>query len=268
MRFPLSAGENPRNIMLLFDLKNYDKQIGAAIDCFFQNFLSDKDQLIIMTPTERMLSYSSRTLSESREKIRRETKELIRKHASVSGAGYQDVYNEMLNIVNQIQGDSGFEGVKNLISAYDNYRKELAGTRTVNEELLFDLIDIFQRSKQLTGETENLVFLFFQREYRPAPNKNTLNALRENQLVAFQAAEVFLEERSRMDFDTKKIGKRLNKADVIFNFIYISNKKQSSTRFQRIDNSGDFYSAMNKIADLTGGMTVTTTQPHIIFENF
>ncbi len=261
--FPM---DRSRNILLLFDLKDYDKQIDNTIDYFFQNELQDHDQLIIMTPTRKLAGYSSQTISESRKKTQKEVKDLVRRHTSISGADYRDIYNEMLNIVQQIQDDAGFEGVKNLIAAYDNYRSELAETRIINQELLLNLTDIFQRSKQVTGGTDNLMFLFFQREYRPVPNKDTLNAMRENQLVAFQATEAFLEERSRVNFDTEKIAVQLNQAGVDFNFTYISHRKQTSTRYQRIDNSGDFYNAMEKIADLTGGKTVTTTQPSAIFK--
>lgn len=254
--------------MLLFDLKDHNRQIDNTIDHFFSKVLRDNDQLILVTPTQKLVSYSSRTLAESRKKILKDVKELIRKHTSVSGTDYRDIYNEMFNIVYQIQNNAGFEGIKNLIAAYDNQRSELAKTRSINQELLLDLSAIFQRSKALTGQTENLMFLFFQREYRPIPNKDTMNALRENRQVAFQATRVFLEERARIDFDTEKIAAQLSRAGVKFNFIYISHRRQTSTRYQRIDNSGNLYNAMEEIADLTGGTTVTTTQPYIIFENF
>ena len=93
-----------------------------------------------------------------------------------------------------------------------------------------------------------------------------MNMLRENQQIAFKAIEVFMEERSKTDFDSEKIGEELKKAGVIFNFIYISPKALSTRRYQLIDNSGDFYSAMSRIVEITGGEKITTTTPKAIFE--
>jgi len=119
----------------------------------------------------------------------------------------------------------------------------------------------------VTGDTENYIYLFFQKEQRPIPNKDIMNRLRENQQIAFKVMEVFLEERSRTDFASEEIGEEFKEADVIFNFIYISPKEISTRRYQLVDNSGDFYSAMTKIVDITGGEKITTTQPKVIFED-
>lgn len=267
MNFSVYAGDMPKNIMLLFDIKNYNKEIDNAIDSFFKKGLGSNDQLIIMTPANKLLSYSNKILSESRKKITEKVKDTIKKHTSISGVDYRNIYTQMLSMVDEIRGDSGSQDVKNLIAAYENTREELRITRRINEKLLLEFSDVFKRSQDLTGNTENHIYLFFQKEYRPIPDKDTMNRLRENQQIAFKAMEVFLEERSKTDFDSEKIGKEFKKAKVIFNFIYINPKKLSTKRYQLIDNSGDFYNAMTKIVEKTGGKKITTTKPEIIFED-
>lgn len=267
MIFTLYAGEKPKNIMLLFDIKNYNKEIDNTIDFFFKKSLGSNDQLIIMTPANKLYSYSYKILSESRKKINEEVKDTIKKHTSISGADYRNIYTQMLSIVEEIRRDSGSRDVKNLIAAYENNRRELRMTRRIDEKLLLKFSDVFKRSQEVTGDTENYIYLFFQREYRPIPDKETMNSLRENQQVAFKAMEIFLEERTKIDFASEKIGEEFKKAKVIFNFIYINPKKFSTKRYQLIDNSGDFYNAMTKIVELTGGKKVATTTPKIIFED-
>ncbi|MFP4082179.1 MAG: hypothetical protein ACLFVG_05385 [Candidatus Aminicenantes bacterium] len=264
--FNIHAGEKPKNIMFLFDIKDYPKEIDYAIDSFFNKALGPKDQLIIMTPANKMLSYSSQALSESRKKINQEVKDTIKKHTSLSGASYRNIYTQMLSIVEEIRRNSGSQDVKNLIAAYENNRNELRMTRRINQELLLNFADVFKRSKKVTGDTENQMYLFFQKEYRPIPDKDTMDILRENQQIAFKVVEVFLEERSKTDFGSEKIGEELKKAEVQFNFVYINPKKVSTKRYQLIDNSGDLYSAMSKIVEITGGEKVTTTTPKTIFE--
>lgn len=270
MIFAVYAGEKPKNIMLLFDTKEYNKEIDSTIDFFFTKALGSNDQLIIMTPANKLLSYSSKVISESREKINEEVKDIINKHTSMSGADYRNIYNQMLSIVDEIRRSptgQDAQDVKNLIAAYENNREELRMTRRINEELLLKFSDVFKRSKKVTGDTENHIYLLFQKENRPIPDKDTMNILRENQQIAFKVMEVFLEERSRTDFASEKIGEELKKANVQFNFVYINPKKLSTRRYQLIDNSGDFYSAMSNIVEITGGKKVTTATPQIIFED-
>jgi len=265
--FSAQAGEKPKNIMLLFDIKDYNKEIDYTIDFFFKKSLGSKDQLIIMTPANKLYSYSSKVLSESRKMINEEVKDTIKKHTSISGADYRNVYAQMLSIVDEIRQNPTVQDVKNLIAAYQNNREELSLTRRINEKLLLEFAEVFKRSKKVTGDTENHICLFFQREYRPAPDKDTMNMLREDRQIAFKVMEVFLEETSDRDFASEEIGKKFKEAEVIFNFVYINPKKISTKRYQLIDNSGDFYSAMSKIVEITGGKKITTTQPKAIFED-
>lgn len=268
MTLSVNSAEKPKNIMLLFDTKDYNKEIDNTIDVFFKKTLGSNDQLIVMTPANKMYSYSSETISQSREKINQEVKDTVKKHTSIAGAGYRNIYTQMLSIVDEIRrGPSGGQDVKNLIAAYEKHREELRATRKINEELLLELSDVFKRSKKVTGKTENHIYLFFQKELRPIPDKETMTTLRENRLVAFKAMEVFSDERSKTDFASEKIGKEMrDEAEVIFSFAYINLKKFSTKRYQLVDNSGDFYNAMAKIVKITGGKKVTTATPKIIFE--
>ena len=263
----VSGGEKAKNIMLLFDIKDYNKEIDYTIDLFFKKGLGSKDQLIIMTPSNKLYSYSSKVLSESKKAIIEEVKDALKKHTSISGVDYRNIYTQMLSLVDEIRENPTSQDVKSIIAAYEYNREELRLTRRINEKLLFEFSDVFKRSKKVTGDTENHVYLFFQKENRPIPDKDTMNALREDRQLAFKVMEVFLEERSKTDFASEEIGKEFNEAAVKFNFIYISPKKVTSRRYQLIDNSGDFYSAMSKIVDMTGGKKITTAQPKVIFED-
>jgi len=64
-----------------------------------------------------------------------------------------------------------------------------------------------------------------------------------------------------------KIAEEFKSAGVTFNFVYIIPKDLPTQRYQLVDNSGDFYSAMSIIAGKTGGKVVTTTQPQEIFKD-
>jgi len=76
-----------------------------------------------------------------------------------------------------------------------------------------------------------------------------------------------LKKKTEEDFNVDKIAEEFKKAGVTFNFVYIIPKDLPTQRYQLVDNSGDFYSAMSIIADKTGGKVVTTTQPQEIFKD-
>ncbi|HRD02452.1 MAG TPA: hypothetical protein PLP57_07405 [Candidatus Saccharicenans sp.] len=253
--------------MLLFDIKYYSHEIDNTVDLFFKKMISPGDQLIIMTPARKMLSYSSKTIAESPQKVNREIKDTLKKHTSVTSSDYTTIYNQMLTIVNDISYGTGLEDAKNLIAAYENNRRELRNTRRINQDLLLQLSDIFKRSREITGDTDNRIYLFFQREIRPIPDKETMNRMREATELAFDATRVFLEEKLEPDFNTDVITEEFKNAGVTFNFVYINLKESLTQRYQLVDNSGDFYSAMSVIAQKTGGKTVTTNQPGTIFED-
>lgn len=264
---PVVSKSKPKNIMLLFDLKDYNKEIDNTVNHFFNKVISSDDQLIVMTPAGKMFSYSSKTISASPQKVSSEIKDALKKHTSVTSSDYQNIYNQMMSIVNDIRDGSGLEDTKNLIAAYENNRKELKMTRRINEAMLLQFSEVFKRSRQVTGDTNNQIYLFFQKEVRPIPDKNTMNNIRENPQLSFDAARVFFEEKTEEDFNVDKIAEEFKSAGVTFNFVYIIPKDLPTQRYQLVDNSGDFYSAMSIIADKTGGKVVTTTQPQEIFKD-
>ncbi|HQO76716.1 MAG TPA: hypothetical protein PLB50_08565, partial [Candidatus Saccharicenans sp.] len=81
---PGVSKSKPKNIMLLFDLKNYNNEIDKTVDHFFNKVISADDQLIVMTPAGKMLSYSSKTISASPQKVSSEIKDALKKHTSVT----------------------------------------------------------------------------------------------------------------------------------------------------------------------------------------
>jgi len=253
----------PRNIMLLFDIKEYNKKIENTVDDFFENFLKSNDQVIIMTPAGKLYSYSSKTLSSSKNNVQDNIKNTLRKHTSSAGTNYRNIYTQMLDIVEQMRAG---EDIRNLLTAYENNRNQLAGTRKISEKLILNFANIFKRSKKVTGKTKNYIFLFFHKEYRPIPNKSAMNTLRENTEIAFRAMEILLEEKSKIEINTEKVSRELNDSGVKLYFTYIEPEKRSTQRYQLIDNSGNFYSAISDIAKNTGGVKLSTSQPKSIFE--
>jgi hypothetical protein len=252
--------------MLVFDLKDYKAEIKTAVEYFFNNELTPDDQVIVITPSRKLYSFSKETLRSSKEQIMIKIVDALRKHTSVSGADYRTICDQMENTVKLIEDDQN-EGYSSRIYSYfadyESNKKQLYNIRMINESMLLQLSEIYKKAK---NNSDNQIYLFFEKELRPIPSKETMEILRANPDISFKAVEVFLEEKYKMKIDLDKVLKEFKKANVKFNFIYINPKVQRHYKFQIVENSGDLYDSMSKLVEKTGGVKITTAQPKAIFE--
>jgi hypothetical protein len=256
-----------RNIMLVFDLKDYKVEIKRAVEYFFNDELTPDDQVIVITPARKLYSFSKNTLQKSKEQIIIQINNALRKQTMVNASDYRTIYNQMEEIVKLIEDDQSSGYSSSLISYLNDYeanRKQLYRIRMIDQSLLLELSDIYKKTKD---KSDNQIYLFFEKVLRPIPSKETMEILRANREISFKAVEVFLEEKSRMNMELDKVLKEFKKANIKFNLIYINPKVHRHYKFQRVANSDDLYDAMSKLVEETGGMIITTSQPKAIFEH-
>jgi len=255
-----------RNIMLVFDLKEYKNEIKDTIDYFFEEELTPNDQVIIITPSKKLFSFSKETLKSSKEQIAQQINAALRKHTSVGASDYQTIYRQMEDTVNLIENDQNMGYSSRLNSYLIDYaanRQQLYNIRMINESMLLELSDIFKNSR---GNPDNQIFLFVEKVLRPIPSKETMEILRTNREISFRAVEVFLEDKYKTKIDLEKISKEFKNAGIKLNLIYINPKVQKHPKFQIVENSGDLYDAISKIVEETEGRKITTALPRAIFE--
>jgi len=252
--------------MLVFDLKDYKIEIERTVEYFFNNELTPDDQVIVITPARKLYSFSKETLRSSKEQIIMKINDALKKHTSVTGSDYRAIYNQMEQSLKLIEDDQG-AGYSSRISSYlvdyENDRKQLYNIRMVNQSMLLELAEIYKKTKD---KPDNQIYLFFEKVLRPIPSKETMETLRANRSIAFRAVEIFLEEKIKMKIELDKVLKEFKKANIKLNLIYINPKVHKHYKFQKVENSGDFYDAMSELVKKTGGVKMTTSQPKAIFE--
>jgi len=256
-----------RNIMLVFDLKDYKVEIQRAVEYFFNNELTPDDQVIVITPARKLYSFSKNTLQSSKEQIKIQINDALRKHTMVNASDYRTIYNQMEDIVKLIEDDQNIgysASINSYLNDYEANRKQLYSIRMVNQSLLLELSEIYKKTKD---NSDNQIYFFFEKVLRPIPSKETMEILRANYDISFKAVEVFLEEKFKMKIELDKVLKEFKKANIKFNLIYINPKVHKHYKFQRVENSGDLYDSMSKLVEETGGVKITTSQPKVIFED-
>ena len=255
-----------RNILLIFDLKDYKVEIERAVECFFNNELTSDDQLIVITPARKLYSFSKNTLQGSKEQIITKIKDALKKHTVVYASEYRAIYDQLEDIVRLIEDDqsNGYSSsITSYLNDYEANRMQLYRIRMITQSMLLQLSEIYKKTKETS---DNQIYLFFEKEMRPIPSKETLEILRANRDISFRAVEVFLEEKPEMNIELDKVLDEFKQANIKFNLIYINPNVRSHYKFQWRENSDDLYEAMSKLVRETGGITITTSQPKAVFE--
>ncbi|UCH93874.1 MAG: hypothetical protein JSV88_26905 [Candidatus Aminicenantes bacterium] len=269
------AGESGKsNYVLVFQATDYNSKLGQAVEYFFKQILRPEDDVILFTP-QRFYNYSQQTRqAHPLDKLTKRTKDVLKRDISVGAANYNNTIEQMQMIVTEIGKSmgtvgagpgSGGEGMRGMTSVTDlknwliQYRQLLENLRTIrrlNEKLFMDLAQSF---KQRGGN--NIIFVFYQQEMRITPDKDTMDALRNNPDIRFEATEVFSEENIKEPMDAAKVSQALKDAGVTLHFVYMHKRMSRRQGIETKEFSGDIYNVFSKITQNTGGQVMTTAKP-------
>ncbi|MCP4218864.1 MAG: hypothetical protein GY765_29800 [bacterium] len=252
-----------RSYMLVFEAYEYSPRAQEAVQAFLKNNLKKGDQLLIFTP-KRFFGFSPQKLRGPKRKLGFEIVKILKKDITSASARYRSTLDNMLRTVQSLSGAiSDSESTLDAsLQSYAQDREELMNMRGTARERLLKFAEIFN-----TVKGEKHLLLFFQEEFRPIPAKETMEALRRNTSHAFKAMEIFLGEKYGPDIKLEDVLPPLQKAGVVFHFMYLKEKKiRHSRNAAYVDNAGDFYSIFSKIAEKTGGAKLTSSKPSVFLE--
>lgn len=256
----LQAKENnTRNYMLVFDMTDYTDQLREAVTVFFKDVFKKGDQLIIVTPA-RMIGFSPAKLNVSRKRLTSSILETLKTDINKGAARERNVLQEMERAVRNIS-DINMLSVTpvNELARYQQMRKNLAAIRGDYQEKLINFSNIFRKVRG-----DNQLIMFLQPQYRPIPDKETMNWLTMNnrQMDPGAVTRTFLQEDYKSHFDLKQITRIFRYASIRFHFLYIKSNKMKIRRYvEYMDNFGDLYNDFSKLSTATNGIKLTTARP-------
>ncbi len=265
-----------RHFYLLFQITDYNPSLEEAIDYFITNIIQPGDTLDIWTPVKKYNLSSKALQTLPKETIAKEMKKIIRKDTQVGSSYYRELMRDLKRLVRAISSQAGgtgpamtemetdsassMFGLEMLLPRYRETLEKMEDLRLFDENNLIQFANILKRQ-----EGENLVFYFYQREYRPELSTSIVNRLQglyqDEPNIMGQVRELFQVYHRSITFDAEKIRKAFADSQVLFNFIFMNKIPQTISGVHMREQSEDIFKVLSAAAKATGGSVDTSQDP-------
>jgi hypothetical protein len=258
--------------IIIFQLTDYDAKVADTVEYIFKHMIKPQDQLIMLTPVKPYTFSQQTRQSQTREQLIEQTQKVLKRDIVSGTVNYHQILNRMTQLVLDIGdgvGDTSSGGggmsvtltnvntIKEQLITYRQLREEMKGLRKLDEKLFIKFCELFKKG---------IIYVVYQQELQVIPNRDVMEALRNNKDVRFDAIEVFLQENTAEFLDVTKLGQMLSDAAITLHFFYIKSKEARKQGIEMKEFSNDVYNAFSNLAKTTGGIVETTSKPEAAFK--
>jgi hypothetical protein len=271
--------QTARHFFLFFEITEFNAKLAGAVDYFLANVFLPGDELTIVTPrkTYRMKDESMQKLP--REVVVEQLKEKIREDSWLGNSEYRSAMQDLEGLVRSlsgslqgglaVEGNSGaaYQGMEldEKVQFLDPLMSSLENLRRIEQKKLLDFAEYL---KDKSGQ--KTVFLFYQREFLPKLEPQTLQALiAENQdSPQIQAMLYSFMEFYRRDitFDVDKVKQAFSDSSIGIHFLYFTQPAEIIPGIYMQEQSEDIFSAFTEMAQATGGLATSSSNPEFLFQ--
>jgi len=271
-----------RHYYLLFQTIDYNPKMEEAINYFIHQVLQPEDTLMIWTSVKRYNLPSSAIKTMPRETISKEMQKIVRKDTNIGAMQYRNLMKDLKRIVRGIASSSGGEmptikdmetdssssmfGIEMLLPRYRETLQKMEDLRIVNDKMLIQFAKILKRQ-----EGENIVFFFYQREFRPEIQSSTLNRMmsiyQDDPNIMGGLQDLFQAYHRDIEFETDKIKEAFADSSILFNFIFMNKTPENISGIHMREQSEDVFSTLSEAAKATGGVIDNSQNPAVGFKN-
>ncbi len=281
--------DTSRSFYLLFDVVEYSPKLNKALDYFFQNVLDPQDNLTIVTPIKTYNLKSDALSKVSAEEAINQTREILRKDAWIGNSEYRSLNNDLKNLIRSrsatgsssrgrtdtFRGGAGRgvtiatssdapenDPVVNLVK-YEEILSRLESVRNVDQKRLLDFADILKDQ-----QGQKYVFLFYQREFIPQfENVDYFSQLNKNDVnltMNLTALMGYYFRNIAVDMDSIK--QAYADSSISINFLFFTKPAKNIPGVRMVEHSEDVFSIFREMAQATGGITTSSSNPKYLFE--
>lgn len=260
-----------RTFYFLFQLTDWDPNLGDAVEYFFNDVFLPGDSLVIMTP-ERTFRLSPQAFAaKPKETTSKELIKILRKDIQLGNSRYKSTMRNLRRLVGEIKSasgvstgfsspdqlDTGFSdaslSLELLLPRYTDAIREIDDLRFVDQGTFIGFANALKKQ-----ENQKNVYLFYQREFRPEINPSLLSEIQMNfqdkPHILGKLSELFDLYKRDNRFDGDKINQAFADSSLLFNFIFTD---KIAARFAGIymrEQSEDIFEIFSEAAKATGGV--------------
>ena len=265
-----------RRIWVLLQMTDYDSKIEGALNYLFKEVLTEQDSLNLITPGKPYILSAEAFRKRPKDEIAKETTKLVRKDILSGNSDYRTIMADLKRIVRAIQGasqaspmddidaeadagDSDF-GIELTLPRYKAALVKLDSLRLVDPRRFMAMAEGLRQSTEPA-----VVFLIYQREFRPEINPTILSLLmsayqdRDDILASLQ--ELFTFYRREVSFELEPVRRAFADSGAVFNFIFMSKQAKQSFGITMTEQSEDLFKIFSGISSSTGGAVSTSGDP-------
>jgi hypothetical protein len=251
----------PRNVIVYFEFLDNANGVEEAVSFLFQRMLRPGDQLLVQSPAGTY-GFSPENLERSKSGLASSLQDRLRGDISRSGQGYKQIIEDLnaaaLEIAELAYPTGAADPLKDLGEVFILYRQGLANLRQLRQ---VSAASLHRLSGAFAGQKgENHVIVLFEREFRPVPRREALNALADMPVFAMKANEMFSATAPDPPFDVPALAAFFRSVPLTLHFVYVTSKN-TTVAGNRFESSGDIYSAFSRLARATGGVCTATAEP-------
>ncbi len=250
-----AAGTTPprprslRHYVLYADMKEYLPKVGDALDYFFDEILAPEDSLFVVTPVKAYRFRSEYLARTPRRQVSDRLKAVLKTDIQLGNAPYRRLMRNFYQLEEE-EFPPEMADVKETM-LFDMARE----IRDLTEITEARVMGFSEALKSLEGEKH--VFLIFQKDVLPG---HEFSEDRQAELI------------KPVSFNVDKIKRHFSDASITIHFLYITKTPTfalnpmsltGSVLASRLqDLSSDIYASFREMADATGGLTKSTTNPN------
>ncbi len=261
-----------RRLVLLFQMTEYHNKIPEALGYLFGTELLPTDTLEIETPMRSYGLSRAALAAKPRATLARELSEIVRKDIIEGGMAYNSALRDLKRMVRQIGsvGQAGLgdaEGeiedglsLEQQLMQYSEHLQRMETLRAVDEN---KLIAFARRMKSLKGQ--KLVFILYQREFRPEISPQTLDTIvmgnqeRPDIIAAIQT--LFSMYQRPVNVDRGPVIQAFADSGMDFHFLFMNRQPERVSGITMREQSEDVFKMLSGAAEATGGGTDTSQNP-------
>ncbi len=269
--FPVNLS---RHYYLLFQTNEYDPKLAQAVDFLFNRFLLPQDTMTLMTPMKPYHLTRDALKSAPKEKLSKDMQSLLKKDIQQGSREYDKLLKDLKKLVKVISAggsatvESDMEsdstsseiGLEFTLERYKTTLAKLENVRLVDDSRF---IDFARAMKRVPGQ--KIVFLFYQREFRPEISSATLNTMmsmyQDQPNVLSDLMDLFQFYSRKTSFKIDQINQAFADASICFNLIFMNKESQYFFGLTMREQSEDIFRGFSDTAQATGGIVDNSPNP-------